>query len=263
MIAQGNISALFVAWQSPESRSYYPIGRLISGVGPEGDLFEFAYIRGAIEAQADGFAPLLAFPHFDVAYRSRELFPFFSNRLMSSRRGDFPQYVEHLGLPANADPMTILSRGGTRITDTFELFPLPQWDENVGCFQTVFWMHGFRHLPPQNQARVMQLRPDEELEARPEPSNGFDPNAMQLFSQNNILVGWVPRYLASDAVHLLQSCGEFHVYVERVNQEPAPLQQRLLCRLESCWPDGFQPCAQDAYQPISDNAVKLDPCLPD
>jgi len=263
MIAQRHNSVLFVAWQSPRSRRYHPIGRLVAGVGPDGNLFEFAYIRGAAEAQSDDFSPLLSFPQLDIAYRSRELFPFFANRLMSPRRGDYAQYVEHLGLPLNADPMAVLSRGGTRVTDSFELFPLPQWDEEVGCFQTAFWMHGFRHLSPESQARVMRLQPDELIEARPESTNPAHANAMQLFSQDNVLLGWVPRYLASDAVHLIDHCDSFEVYVDHVNQEPAPLQQRLLCRLESCWPDGFQPCAQDVYQPLPHNAVTLDGCLPE
>jgi hypothetical protein len=35
-----------------------------------------------------------------------------------------------------------------------------------------------------------------------------------------------------------------------VNRD-APLQQRLLCRMQSCWPDDFQPCSGHEFQPIA------------
>jgi hypothetical protein len=263
VIANQSIQAVYVAWQQPQSRRYYPIGRLVAGTGPAADLYEFSYIQGALEAAQDGFSPLLSFSDFNQVYRSREIFPFFANRLMSPRRPDYLDYVSQLGLVPDAAPMQILARGGgTRVTDSLELFPLPTWDEQIECYQTFFWMHGFRHLPPESQARVLRLRSGEQIQARHEHDNPVDSNAIQLFSEDNVLLGWVPRYLASDAVHLLQNCEYFEAYVERVNQDPAPLQQRLLCRLQSCWPDGFEPCSQPVYQPISEQATKLDPCGP-
>jgi hypothetical protein len=261
MIVQQTVQVLFVAWQEPQSRRYYPVARLVAGVGDAHDLFEFSYIRGAEDAAKEGFQPFLAFPLMESVYRSRELFPFFTNRLMSPNRPDFATHIRRLGLDADADPMLILARsGGTRATDSLELFQLPVWDESVGCYQNFFWMHGFRHLAPDQQGRIAALASGDELMARQEPTNSFDPRALQLFSPDGVFVGYIPRYLASDAVHLLQSCEYFKVFVERVNHDPAPTQQRLLCRLVSCWPEGFVPCAQEVYQPISNNAVKLDPC---
>jgi len=261
VIAQQTVRAIFIAWQHPLTRAYYPVARLVSGVGTRQDLFEFAYIHGAQQAALNGFQPFLAFPDVNTAYRSLELFPFFTNRLMSRNRPDFGAHIQRLGLDADADPMLILARsGGTRATDSIEMFPLPIFDEVIGCYQTYFWMHGFRHLSLQQQARVLALAFNEELTAKPEPSNPKDSNAVQLFSGDNVMVGYIPRYLASDAVHLLKNCSFFKVFVERVNQDPAPFQQRLLCRLESCWPKEFVPCNHDVYKPISQDAVALDPC---
>ena len=263
MIVDQEVRAIFVAWQQPQTRRYYPVARLLPGVGAEHNLFEFVYIRGAEEAAKDGFQPFLAFPDLNAVYRSRELFPFFANRLMSSKRPDFPDHVRRLGLDTHADPILILARsGGTRATDSIELFALPLWDEAISCYQASFWMHGYRHLNPQEQARVLALQPDEELRVEHEPANVADPNAIRLFSADGVFVGYVPRYLASDAVHLLRTCQHFKVFVERVNQDPAPTQQRLLCRVESCWPEGFEPCSQPVYQPIPSGATKLDPCGP-
>jgi hypothetical protein len=70
-------------------------------------------------------------------------------------------------------------------------------------------------------------------------------------------VGYVPRYLASEAIPFLNANIEFRVYVERVNPPPAPTQQRLLCRLEACWPNNFQPFASDTYQPVPADATDL------
>jgi hypothetical protein len=261
VITEQAIRAIFVAWQQPQSRQYYPIARLVPDVGDEHDLFEFAYVQGAQDAITEGFQPFLAFPDLLGVYRSRELFPFFTNRLMSHKRPDFPDHVRRLGLDTQADPMLILARsGGTRATDSIELFALPVWDETIGCYRAFFWMHGFRHLEPDNQTRVLALQPGDELLAQPEPTNAWDANAIRLLSPDGVFVGYVPRYLTSDAIHLLSSCVEFHVVVEQVNQDPAPAQQRLLCRLDSCWPPDFEPCSQPAYRPISQQASKVDPC---
>lgn len=261
MIAQATIEALFVAWQQPDTRRYYPVARLVFGIGERHNLFEFAYIRGGEDAQKEGFQPFLAFPHLDRVYRSDALFPFFTNRLMSRNRPDFPSYMQRLALPLDAPPMTILARsGGTRATDSIEMFPLPVFNEAICCYQNYFWMHGFRHLKPQQQSRVLALNVGEALTPVPEPSNAHDPDAVQLFTADGVHVGYIPRYLASDAVHLHQHCTYFRVFVGQVNAESAPVQQRLLCRVESCWPDGFLPCNLPDYQPVSTQATVLDPC---
>jgi hypothetical protein len=259
VIAQQTIQSLFVAWQDPQSRRYYPVARLVAGSGDGHDLFEFSYIKGAEDAAQNGFQPFLAFPVMSSVYRSGELFPFFANRLMSSNRPDFATHIQRLGLDIDADSMLILARsGGTRATDSIELFQLPAWDESTHRYQSFLWMHGYRYLKLEEQSRIASLAPGDELLPRREPTNAVDPAALQLFSPDGVLVGYVPRYLASDAVHLLQQCEPYKVFVERVNQDPAPTQQRLLCRLESSWPNRFVSYAQDVYQPISNDAVKLE-----
>jgi len=49
-----------------------------------------------------------------------------------------------------------------------------------------------------------------------------------------------------------------HVTVEQVNPSPAPLQQRLLCCLRSCWPSDFVPFDVATFHPISTEARILD-----
>ena len=260
MNAVQTIRALFVSWQAPDSRRYFPVGRLAIDLLPEQADYEFVYIRGTFEAMKVGFRPFLGFPDVQGVYRDDRLFPFFTNRLMPRNRPDFDGFLARLGLnSADADDMGILARsGGVRATDSLEMFPLPVRDPQTGCFETRFWMHGFRHLAADQQARVLELRPGDVLTAVREPFNPTDPNAIQLFAPGRVFVGYVPRYLAGDACHLLSQCDSFEVVVNRVNPPPAPTQQRLLCDVHSCWPDGFVPCNSDVYQPIAEQALQLE-----
>ena len=41
-----------------------------------------------------------------------------------------------------------------------------------------------------------------------------------------------------------------HVYVERINPAPTPLQLRLLCNMTAEWHEDFMPFSSQEYQPI-------------
>jgi len=256
--AQQQLQALYVAWQQPETRRFYPVARLVAGVGDLPGLYEFVYVRGAEQAQKANFEPFPAFPTLSEVYRSGDLFPFFANRLMSSSRPDYPSYLQSLGLDSNADPMLILARsGGGRATDSIELFSFPARTEENGAFRTFFWMHGFRYLDQGQHYRILSLQPGEELFATPEPDNPVDPHAIQLLTADHAKVGYAPRYLANEVMGSLNAGVNGRIFVERVNPYPAPTQQRLLCRLDACWPSNFQPFTSDAYQPIPTDATDL------
>jgi hypothetical protein len=253
------LHALFVAWQNPTTRRFFPVGRLaqIEGDGCE-DCFEFVYIQGA--RQAEGFQPFISFPDLDQIYRARELFPMFGNRLLSEKRADFPQYIAQLGLPpATISPITILSRStGRRVTDTLELFPLPEFEPGYG-YRTWFWAHGLRYLTSEGPRRLLELTPDEQVFPRCDTLNPVDSSAIELLSDDGLRIGYMPSYLLDDAHTLQDTCDICEVYVDRLNLPPAPLQQRLLLRLESCWPDGFVPYSTARYQPLAGDASTILP----
>ncbi|MBD3676057.1 MAG: DNA-binding protein [Planctomycetaceae bacterium] len=251
--------ALFVAWQNPISRSFYPVARLAQVVQSVcSECFEFVYIQNARDAE--GFQPFSSFPDFKQIYRSKELFPLFANRVPSSNRSDYQEYLRYLGLPdANNSPITLLSRSsGQRRTDTLELFPLPTFEPDFG-YRTWFWSHGIRHLESSNQERVLKLAKEEEIFPSIDQSNTFDSQAIKLLSNDQIHIGFMPSYLLDDAHTLQEMCQTCEIFVERVNPSPAPVQQRLLCRLESCWPDGFIPYSSTKYQPIPQDAASILP----
>jgi hypothetical protein len=62
--------------------------------------------------------------------------------------------------------------------------------------------------------------------------------------------------LAPDVKVLLERCGESDVklYVDRINHD-SPMQQRLLCRLDACWPEDFHPCGGDEFKLISEDKI--------
>jgi hypothetical protein len=57
---------------------------------------------------------------------------------------------------------------------------------------------------------------------------------------------------------LVQHCevNFIEVYVARVNRD-APLQNRVLCRMHACWPDGFRPCSNEDFAPIPAGVPEL------
>ena len=254
------IQALFVAWQDPATRRFFPIGRLAQIESDKCDeCYEFVYVVFAQEAVKAGFLPLLSFPKIEQVYRSRELFPIFANRLLPTSRPDFGEYIHQLGLPpATSSPIIILSRSsGRRATDTLELFPLPKFELGNG-YQTWFWAHGIRYLP-QAEAKISELKVGEQLFPLCDFQNPAAPNAILLRTRDFVNVGFMPTYLVGDAHELQQSCEVCEVYVDRINLPPIPLQQRLLCRLAACWPDGFVPYSSEMYLPIPMNASEIPP----
>lgn len=255
-----NVSdALFVAWQVPRTRGFHAVGRLAYVPDDNGGLYEFAYVRGAQDAAGFGFHPFLAFPEQNHVYRSKELFPFFANRLMPRSRPDYAEFLSWLDLdPDTATPIHVLGRsGGARVTDEVELFPLPAFDETLGGYRTHFLVHGLRHMPSAAQERALRLQDDEQLYWCLDCQNPVDRRAIALRTEDRHNVGFVPAYLLDDAWDLLQRCPDLDVFVARLSPPPAPLGQRLLCEMRSCWPDDFVPFAAERFQPISADAALI------
>ena len=135
---------LFIAWQDPDGRGYHPVALLRHDEAEVGGSYVFRYLKNA--AALDGFSPFVAFPDLHVEYRSPDLFSFFTNRVMSPRRPDYPQFLETLGLPGDAAAFDILGRLGARATDSIEVFPEPEVDPSSGRMTTRFFVRGIRHV---------------------------------------------------------------------------------------------------------------------
>lgn len=243
------MKTLFLAWQAPTSRTWFPVGKLTH----EGGLYHFSYLQGALEAKAKAnFQPLWAFPEFSHTYSSAELFPLFANRLLRPSRPDYKNFVQWLNMPEQQDdPIALLARsGGKRKTDSFEVFPCPEQDSQ-GNYHIHFFAHGLRHLPEAIQQYVQCLQPGIPLYVTHDMQNPVDSRALILRTADLHFVGYCPRYLTQDFFQLIcQFPEQVKITVERVNAPPTPLQFRLLCNLTATWREDFQPFSSPIYQPL-------------
>lgn len=242
---------LYVAWRSeePDAVRWVPVGLLERS--PSGG-YRFVYTHGARTLRGFHFP---AMSDLAEVYESEELFPMFANRLLNTSRPEYRASLVWSGFdPDNPpDPIQLLGvTQGLRQTDALEVFPCPQPDSE-GCFVAKFFLHGLRHAGPAAIERVESLMAGEQLQIHPEDDNLHDPNAVGVWTvlSGEHRIGYVPRYLARDVRTLYAECGTDFVelFVERVNPR-APLQQRVLCRMNACWPEGFEPCAGEEFQPI-------------
>jgi hypothetical protein len=244
------MTTLFVAWRSGDEHegAWGPVGMLSF----DGELYRFCYTLGALKFP--GFRSFPSMEDLNTVYVSAELFPLFANRLLSQSRPEYEDYLRWGGFNASylPDPISILSvTGGISQTDSIEVFSCPVPDQ-TGCYQNKFFLHGIRWFPQESINRLARLQPEEHLLLMPDPGNPCDPYAVGVRTHiERMLIGYVPRYLTRDILHLLQDCDPENVelVVDRLNSD-APLQQRVLCRMRSCWPDDFRPCQGEEFHPI-------------
>lgn len=243
------MKSLFLAWQDTgATRAWFPIGRLDADV--EHSSYLFGYTHGAERAVKEaGFTPLLSFPDFNDSYESSELFPLFRNRVVGSDREDFRDYLQQLGLPEGADPITILAiSGGTRQTDNLEVFPKLERRQD-GTFICRFFLHGSRHVHSIAHSRMDTLKSGDSLQVSLELNNPATGPALQLESQDYVMLGWTPRYLVIDLIKaIVESPRGIAARVVRVNPAPAPSNQRVLVELKGSLPASYEPMSSSDFQ---------------
>lgn len=232
---------LYVAWQDKAtSRLWFPVGRL--DVDMDRDRFCFRYTRGAKRAKKEmQFAEFHEFPNLETPYRSGMLFAFFRNRIIARNRADRLHYLGNLDLDPDADPFEILSvNGGSRVTDSFEVFP-KLTKSGDGTFSCRFFLHGWRYVSEQARSRTDRLAQGEELDLSLDENNPVDKPAIAVCARENedqdgVRIGWTPRYLVRDlAAVLSKDPHSLHARVARLNPVPAPSTQRLLIELRGNW----------------------------
>ena len=239
---------MFITWQDPENREWLPVGRLTR----RDTEYSFVYTQGARVSRR--FVPFGRMNDFESVYRSQDLFPLFANRLLHRGRPEFKSFLDWLNLTDEEDPLELLARtGGIRVTDGLAVFPCPV-ENDLGCYVLHFFVHGTRYLPPEVQALIRTLEPHRELFLLPDPQNHVDAKAIAIRSEEpTVIVGYCPRYLTSDLHSLLDEPGAIRLIVEKVNPD-APSQLRLLCEFQAPWPESFEPCSGELYEPLSDFA---------
>lgn len=241
------MKALYIAWQDPKNRSWHSVGRLTYDQG----YYRFVYTRGALASPR--FTYLGRMHDLRKHYVSETLFPLFSNRLLDSSRPEYPDYVQWLGVEAEADSMQLLARsGGTRATDQLCVYAHPEPNER-GEIELFFFSHGLRYLDQRERQRIDRLKAGDRLQLKWDDENTHDPNALMVETEKLVKVGYCPRYLNED-LRRVMDVAEVKLTVERANPD-APLQFRLLCKAVFMPPPGFELFASDAYKPLAGAAM--------
>lgn len=239
---------VYVAWRRPGDGLIVPVGVLTHRRGDDGPRYRFAYLKQA-ERHRD-FVPLPGLPDLHQVYERATLFPVFANRLMPSRRPDYPDFVEQLDLALDSDPFEVLARSeGIRATDRIEVFPGPS-RTSAGDLTTVFFARGIRHVVDAESV-VEQLSVGDELAVERQPENRVNPRALLLNTTTGRRIGWMPDYLLDLYDDLEEMNGDRPtVVVEHINPIHTPAHLRMLCRLTAAWPSGYQPFNGPNFQPL-------------
>jgi hypothetical protein len=251
------MKTLFVAWKNTQSGGgWFPVGRLDADIAAE--RYEFRYVQGALQAKKEcGFVSFDSFPDFGEHYVSGELFPFFANRLQNSNRPSFPEYLRRLDLDKGQetafDPLEVLAVSeGRRATDSLEIFPKVERTEE-GLFEIKFFLHGLGYLQSVAIDRTLKLKPGEDLCIAVEVHNqATGMIAIQLQTQDRLIIGYAPHYLVGDLSQVIWRCSLVSsAQVSRVNPPPAPQGQRVLVLFKGCWPDGYQPMSGEEFRALA------------
>lgn len=247
---------LFLAWQSPKTHRWFPIGQLTFDRGN----YDFVYTHGVEMALKEPIFRLLhSCPELDRIYTSPELFPLFSNRLMRTSRPDYVDYIQSLNFPeSETHPINILARtGGRKATDNFEVFPYPEAKED-GLYEIHFFVRELRYMPKASIESVKQLQVKERLYLMQDFQNAYDSHALLLRNEQRHNLGYCPRYLTTDISQILkQNSQSILVEVEKINHAPNPMQFRLLCKMTVKVEDSFNFLSGQEYQPIVNSALLL------
>lgn len=218
---------LLVVWQNPSTRRFVPVAELSQ---LSDGTFAFRYLPEASDAR-DFFA-LAEYPDLGKTYVSEALPAFFANRVMSSGRYNYEQYLGWLGLEdldPKAVPMEVLARtGGGRATDTFHIVDRPLRGEST--FESRFFVSGIRYVQsaPEDLDDVVA---GDRLALRRQPENESNPKAVIVDVENGRQVGWVPDWLCAEVTDMLDQGWDLHLVAEKVNIE-APAHTRVLCLLK-------------------------------
>ncbi|MCA9497973.1 MAG: hypothetical protein KC588_02140 [Nitrospira sp.] len=238
----------FILWQDPDSRQWFPVGKLTYS----NKVYTFVYTYGA--KLSPRFVPLGVMRDLEISYEAEQLFPLFANRLLSRHRPEYKTYLNWLNIQSEPmNPLDELERtGGIRATDSLAVIPCPI-PNSEGNFTLTFFGHGIRYLPEQAQQWVTTLKSGRPLYLMFDNQNEQDNLAIAIRTEPVMVVGYLPRYFAEDLRSLMNQVGEsVKVWVEKVNLD-APIQLRLLCSMKAKWPENFKSCSGELYTPLTDS----------
>lgn len=217
---------LLLIWKDPETRRNYTVGKLTRG-----DFFTFQYYGEAENAEEAGWKLLGAFPTYQE-YRSNTMFPVFSSRLPDKKRRDIQNILEKYGL-MEYDEFELLRRSGARLPiDTYEFIdPISPDDKEV---EREFYITGIRyHSACQGSdcGALPGVKVGDILLLEEEPENAYDPMAIRVLTQEQEVLGYVPRYYNKAILARLHDGMGYSCKITEVNANMRNCSECLKARL--------------------------------
>lgn len=213
-------SRLLLVWQRPMidggRRSRRVIGEVVR---KNQDSAVFRYLTEAEdfqEARDEGFQ---GYPAFRMNRPQHEVnvMEAFMCRLPSRKRGDFADYLAAHSLPADfsGSDFSLLAHTGARLPgDGFEV--IPDLSGGQTPFDLIIEVAGTRH---QDGVQLDSVAVGDLVELRPEPSNKFDPNAIEVLHSSGGRLGYVPKPYCEMLRPLLNSA-RLSASIQKLNGRP-------------------------------------------
>lgn len=217
---------LLLIWKDPETRRNYTVGKLTRG-----DFFTFQYYGEAENAEEAGWKLLGAFPTYQE-YRSNTMFPVFSSRLPDKKRRDIQNILEKYGL-MEYDEFELLRRSGARLPiDTYEFIdPISPDDKEV---EREFYITGIRYHSAchgSDCGALPGVKVGDILLLEEEPENAYDPMAIRVLTQEQEVLGYVPRYYNKAILARLHDGMGYSCKITEVNANMRNCSECLKARL--------------------------------
>lgn len=171
------------------------------------------------EAVKAGFTPLISFENLERMYTSDELFSVFSSRLPDRKRKDIDKILSKYGLE-EYDAYQLLKMSGAKlpIDNLYFIDPILNFKNN---FEKVFYIAGVRHYLGCNGVNCLDavdVTRGDEVFLKKEADNQYDKNAICVVTENDDLLGYIPRYYSQAFVRMMDENRKIDCHVATVDK---------------------------------------------
>lgn len=213
-------SRLLLVWQRPMVEAGRRTRRVVGEiVRKEDGEAVFRYLNETddfSDARDEGFQ---GYPAFRMNRPQHEVnvLDAFTCRLLSRKRGDFADYLAAHSLPADfsGSDFSLLAHTGARLPgDGFEI--IPDLSGGQTPFDLIIEVAGTRH---QDDIQLDSVAVGDSIELRPEPTNKFDPNAIEVLHSSGGRLGYVPKPYC-EMLRLWIEEGRLSASIQKLNGRP-------------------------------------------
>ncbi|MED1508722.1 HIRAN domain-containing protein [Bacillus proteolyticus] len=205
------INKLLLIWKDPETRRRHIVGQL--SFDSDKNIYKFQYMQpGLDEAKERGFIDYPNFPDLNKVYEMKDkLFKSIKSRLPQPKRPDYPIILDRYGLDTTCTDLELLEATRGRVaTDNFE-FVKDISEDSGDSLHLTFDLAAARHYKFPQIAKDLQIGDSIKLEL--EPENEYDRYAVRVLSQEDVKIGYVPKYYSYNVHCTLKEHKKYSAYI--------------------------------------------------